>query len=261
MVDIEKLEKEYFYFDKEVPYELKCGTTINIYPILLEDWYIFEKCYEILVFNKREVPIPEIIQMSYLQFLLEVLCGEEINVNRLMKILELCLHVDLNTDKIKFIYDEHKKPNIVWCNKRDIIKAIISPKDFDDIKKIILYQNIPNYDDTYMSKDVREVINETIRVRDGNFEPITIEDKMGFLGNEIGLLKKDMLKMTYREFDIRFNMAVERMDYQINKTAELVGNVKFNRKIEHLLKKTKKNKLEEFFTNADEFTNKINSVN
>ncbi len=257
MVNINELEKKYFYYNKKVPYELKCGTIIYIYPVLLEDWYIFEECHDILAFNKMEIPIPEIIQMSYLQFLLEVLCGEKLNENKLKRLLNLCLHID----NIKYHYDSNGKPNIVWCDENDIIKAIISPKDFDDIKKIILFQNIPGYDDTYISKDVREVIDETIRLRDGKTVPLTVETKMAFLGNEIGLTNKDMEKMTYREFEIKFNMAVDRMDYQINKTAELIGNVKFNKKIEHLLRKTKKNKLEDFFTNADEFTNKINSVN
>lgn len=257
MIDINKIEKKYFYFGKPVPYELKCGAVINIYPVLLENWNDFESSYEILVFNKREIPVPEIIQMSYLQFLLEVLCGESHNEEKLKTILKLCLHID----NVKYCFGKDKKPNIVWCDNTDTIKAIISPKDFDDIKKIILYQNIPKYDDTYISKDIREVINETIKIKDGKVEPLTLEDKMAFLGNEIGFVNKDILKMTYREFDIKFNMAVEKMDYQINKTAELVGNVKFNKKIEHPLRKSKKNKLEDFFVDADIMTNKINMVN
>lgn len=268
MVNIKKIEKEYFYFNKPVPYDLKYGGTIKIYPILIEDWHLFNDCYSILTFNKMEIPIPEIIQMSYLQFLLEVLCGDKndeneseeriANTNKLIELLKLCIHTK---DKINFLKDEKNKPNIVLCDSKDNIKLIISPKDFDDIKKIILYQNLPNYDDTYISKDIRDVINETIKTKEGNFEQVTLEDKMAFLGNEIGLTNNDMAKMTYREFDIRYNMAVERMDYQINKTAEYVGNVKFNKKIEHLLRRTKKNKLDEFFVDADKLTNKINMVN
>lgn len=257
MVDIKKLEKEYFYFGLAVPYKLKCGVSININPILVQDWNLFENCHDILLFNKMEVPIPEIIQMSYLEFVLEVLCGDKKNEEKLRQLLNLCL----GFKNIKFCYDKKNKPNVVECDKNNIIKTIISPKDFDEIKKIILFQNIPNYDDTYLSKDVREVIDNVVKVQSGKITPLTIEDKMAFLGNEIGLTNKDMKEMTYREFDTRFNMAVDRMDYQINKTAELIGNVKFNKKIEHLLRKTKKNKLESFFTNADEFTNKINSVN
>ena len=38
MVDIETLSEVYFASDEPVPYQLKCGVEILIYPIKVKDW-------------------------------------------------------------------------------------------------------------------------------------------------------------------------------------------------------------------------------
>lgn len=253
--DIEYLQRKYFYKGKPVPYKLKCGVEIMIYPVMVEDGDIFENSYDILTFNKSEIPIPEIIQMSYLQFLIEIMLREDVNQYKLHDIFSICL----KEEDIRFGIENNKSILIICENDR--VKAKINHKDFDEIKKIILYQNIKDYDDSYISKDMRNIINEYYRATNSNIEPLTLEDKMAFLGNEANLLTEEMLKMTYREFNNRFNWAVDKMDYQINRTAEMSGNVKFDKKLEHLIYKRKKNKYEQFFTDKDAFTNKINNAN
>lgn len=254
-VDIEYLKRKYFYKNKPVPYKLKCGVEIMIYPVMIEDGDIFEENYDILTFNKSEIPIPEIIQMSYLQFLIQVMFREDTNQYKLHNIFSICL----KEEDIRIGYEKNKAILIICEN--DIIKAKINHKDFDEIKKIILYQNIKDYDDSYVSKDMRNIIEDYYRAINSDIEPLSLEDKMAFLGNESGLTTKEMLKMTYREFNNRFGWAVDRMDYQINKTAEMSGNVKFDKKLEHLTRRRKKNKYEQFFTDKDAFTNKINNAN
>lgn len=263
-VNIEYLKRKYFYKNKPVPYKLKCGEEIIIYPVMIEDSDIFEESYDILTFNKSEIPIPEIIQMSYLQFLIEIILREEqnkkekerYNEHKLANILELCL----KENNVIPNYS-NGKPALFVCDEDDIVKSIITHKDFDDIKKIILYQNIKDYDDSYISKDMRNIIDEYYKATNSNIDPLSLEDKIAFLGNEAGLSTEEILKMTYREFNNRFGWAVDKMDYQINKTAEMSGNVKFDKKIEHLIYRRKKNKYEKFFTDKDAFTNKINNAN
>lgn len=253
-VNIGYLQRKYFYKNKPVPYKLKCGVEIIIYPVIVEDGDIFEDSYDILTFNKSEIPIPEIIQMSYLQFLIEVMFKEDSNQYKLYNIFSICI----KEEDIRIGYEKNK-PILIIC-ENDIIKAKINHKDFDEIRKIILYQNIKDYDDSYISKDIRNVIEEYYKATNSNIEPLSLEDKMAFLGNETGLKTEEILKMTYREFNNRFGWAVDRMDYQINKTAEMSGNVKFDKKLEHLIYRHKKDKYEQFFKNKDEFVNKINSI-
>lgn len=254
MVDIEYLNRKYIFKDKPVVYKLKCGKEINIYPVLVEDWDIFEENYDILTFNKLEIASPEIIQMSYLKFVIKILLKEEQFQSKLLNILELCLH----ENDIRVGY-ENNQPILVICQD-NIVKFKIYHKDFDDIKKIILYQNINDYDDRYISKDMRDMMDEYFRVKNGNLQPLSLEDKMSFLGNNSGLLKEVILKMTYRDFLSRFNLMIDQIEYQINKTAEMSGNVKFDKPIEHFIYKQKKNKYDQFFTSKEEFENKINNA-
>ena len=253
-VNIEQLKK-YFFKGLPIEYLTKYGS-VNIYPILVDEWDIFENNYDILLQEKNKIPIPEIIQMSYLQFLIEVLFIEEKYQNKFRKIMSLCLH----EKNLNIRYIDNKYYVVITDDDKNI-KTMINYKDFDNIKKIILYKNIDGYDDEEISDDVKKVMEDYLKLTNGNYEPVTLEDKLIFLGNETGLKLNDMLQMTYREFTKRFDMAVSRMDYTINRTAELSGNVKFEQPIEHILYKKKKNKFEKFFVKKDEISNKIQSVN
>ena len=253
-VNIEQLKK-YFFKGLPIEYLTKYGS-VNIYPILVDEWDIFENNYDILLQEKNKIPIPEIIQMSYLQFLIEVLFIEEKYQNKFRKIMSLCLH----EKNLNIRYIDNKYYVVITDDDKNI-KTMINSKYFDNIKKIILYQNIDGYDDEEISDDVKKVMEDYLKLTNGNYEPVTLEDKLIFLGNETGLKLNDMLQMTYREFTKRFDMAVSRMDYTINRTAELSGNVKFEQPIEHILYKKKKNKFEKFFVKKDEISNKIQSVN
>lgn len=251
VVEIKDLERKYFSKNKPVEFILKNKEQIKIYPILVEEWDIFEENYDILDINKREIPSMEIIKMSYLEFILNMCRIEDKYYDKLVNILSLCLHIK-NKDDIKF-YFENEKPIILIKDN-----ICISSKDFDKIKKIIMYQNIDGYDDTYISKDIREVIEKQNKIKMKGIKLLSLEDKLIFLGNKMGKPSKWFMKMPYREFQKRFNLAVEEMDYKINRTAELSGNVKFNVPIEHLIYKKDKNKYAEYFENKDNFVNKVN---
>jgi len=270
MVNIEMLQKQFFSKGKPVVYNLKCGEELLIYPILVDDWDLFEACYNILTIEKNKTPSPEIIKMSYLKFLLKAILpmGSENDINdnhnRLYWIFKLCC----NTEKVYpieiddksnliLIFDEKKmieeniNGSIVSVEKLVEVEKVITEKEFDEIRKIILFQNIPNYDDTEISEDVKNLMEEYFRLSNGDLQPVTLEDKLIFLGNELNTTTDKLLNMTYREFEKRFNIAVEKMDYVINKTAELSGNVTFKKKLEHIIYKHKTNKYGQFFVDSD----------
>lgn len=255
-INIEFLERKYFPKNKPIPYKLKCNVELLIYPVILEDYDIFEESFDVLTIEKNEIPIPEIIQMSYLQFIFEILLKkEQLDYgHKLLNIMELCLK---ENDIIP--YYENNKP-VLLIRNNDILKAKITAKEFDDIKRIILYQNIVGYDDTMISADIKKMINLYNKTNNNNIQQPNLEDKMAFLGNETGLSYEQILKMTYREFQTRFNWAIQKVDYMINKTAEMSGNVKFNKPIEHLIYKSKKHKFERFFSDKEDFVNKIQNA-
>ena len=68
-VDIETLKLLYFQNDEPCPYKLKCGYELNIYPIKVKDWGIYEHSISILQIDKNKINDIKIIQMSYLEYL------------------------------------------------------------------------------------------------------------------------------------------------------------------------------------------------
>lgn len=251
MVDIEYLTRKYFTFDKPVEYVLRKDEQIEIYPILVKDWVIFEECYDIFNYDKNSSGVVEIIQMSYLQFLMEVIGeNDELVFNKLYNILQICC----KTENIQYGIDESGKYFLAIDNK------IITSHHFDDIKKIILFQNIVNYDDTEISADIKKIIDDYNRLSSGDVANPTLETKLSYVGNECGLQKKDMLEMTYREFDNRFNLAIELMGYHINKMAEAQGCT-FKEKLEHPIYRKIKNKFSQFFSDSNTVKKTIEGAN
>ena len=107
----------------------------------------------------------EIIQMSYLEFVLDVLleqsCDEEISENafKLSTILSMSLGV----------YEARKgmfrnKPCLTLHDESGKTLALITPKEFNELKKIILFQNIINYDDRYLSPEIKKEIAERLKL-------------------------------------------------------------------------------------------------
>ena len=262
MVDIEYLSRKYFAKDKPVEYTLQNQTKLMIYPILVDDWDVFEDNSNILMYDKNSSNEIEIIQMSYLQFLTDVIFYQvENSMVQLDTILKLCLHIE---KEIGMAVNEKGKPIIIVdCEiDGDVINGgiFISSMDFDNIKRIILYQNLFGYDDEYINPEIKQSIEDYQKLTNGDLEPIPLEDKITFVENKSGLLKEQILKLTYRDLSKRFDMLVEEIENVMLRTAELSGNVTFKQKIEPMFRKTKKSKYEDMFTDKSSFDNKVGSV-
>ena len=133
VVDLEMLELNYFVNMSYVPYELKKGGTIYIKPILVKDYLTYSWSKEILNIPKNKINDVEIIQMSYLQFIAQFLLQDKAMLDSFVNILLLCL--DFHYPKVAKIDNK-----LVLLDKEK--KIIINSKQFDDIKKIILYQKM-----------------------------------------------------------------------------------------------------------------------
>lgn len=77
MVDYELLRINYFQNDLPCPFELKSGGKINIYPILVKDYSLYEFYKTIMEFDKNSINDIEIIQMSYLDFLVNIVFQQD----------------------------------------------------------------------------------------------------------------------------------------------------------------------------------------
>ena len=147
-IDINFYKEAYFTFDKPVPYKLKCGEEITINPISLSDSMLFMTSYGILDIDKNSTNDAEIISMPYLKFLVQrVLPFSDLPKQQLINICLLCLDFEYP----QIIVDDKGKVFLgdFFKNTKEE-KFRISQKEFDEIRRIILYQNLPNYDDDYI---------------------------------------------------------------------------------------------------------------
>lgn len=253
--DVKELVARYSSVDEPVPYK-----GLSIYPIYVKNYYDFGISYDVLLIDKNAIPDIEVIQMSYLDFLFKKLMVDEtkideksnvtvgmIYVSKLTTLLTNCFHVDGSEIKVR-MQDNH-----IILTIKDVD---INSMEFEDIKRIILYQNIYDYSDEYVDPDVKKAIDEYYRIKNKGIKMPDLETKMAALTAMIGLTKKNMLDMTYREFEYVFHIATQKQDYEINKTAEMSGMVKFEKPIEHWIYQQKKDRYADAFTNFDEFKKK-----
>ena len=247
-VDIKFYQEAFFPFDKPIPYELKCGTTLNIKPITLSDSVLFVTSCNILNIDKNSTPDPEVISMSYLKFLAKrVLPYDELAKQQLVNICILCL--DFSIPYV--IMDDNDKP--LLCNIDKEGKEIlftITQKEFDDVRKIIMYQNILNFDDSYINPELKERMDEVDELRMKNFEPPSLERRMAIITSHCGISKTEQCEMTFRSHSLLFEEVSNEVEYMCTKPAA-IRNGKTD-EIQWIFKR-KKDKFGDYITSVEDY--------
>ena len=237
---------QYFTFDKPVPYKLKDGNTIQIHPVHLQNAPYFLTSYYILSINKNEMPSVEIIQMSYLEFLYKVAFQKEESIQAFINICILCLGIKSPRASI----DSNGKSILIDGES----KIAITAKEFDDIRRIILYQNIFDYDDSYINPDIKKAMDEYDRVKGKNVEAPSIERRIGIISAHTGITKEQQMSMTYRAHTILFNEVCGEVEFSTTRAVALIGGAK---DFDHWIYKKRKDKFSQYVTNVDTYANSM----
>lgn len=251
MVNIEQLTELYFSTDEPVPYNLKCGVEILIHPIKVKNWTLFSNCLGILTIEKNEINDIEVIKMSYLDFLINAMKQDETIASRLVHIFRLSIKED------KISIEQNKGKNVLaMLDEDNIIKGYITSKEFDEIKKIILFQNIYDYDDRYISPDVKELYNTYIKAMNKNQEDPTLERKKVFVMGKTGNSIKELNEMSYRMFNQLYTTNVEIDLYYARKMIQASQKYEVKEDIIYPLFEKKKDKYECIFTSTNTLAEK-----
>lgn len=254
---------DYIEMDVPIPYLTRNKEIVNLYPILTKDSNKFIKSYDILKIDKNSINDINIIQSSYLQFLLQVVLYEDLFTKvlkpsvyywKFIHILELCFKLDnINEDFIIKINDKGKF--ILF-----IKGVLIDYKDFDNLIQLILYQNIYDYEDeSDMNDDVKKTINDYYSLVNKGKEVITVERKISVITAHTGILKRDLLSMTYYSFSSLFEAVINEIDYVVNKNIEANGG-KFKRPIDHFVYRDKRSKYENVFVRKDKIEQGLQKI-
>lgn len=243
-LDLEYIRDVYFAFDEPVPYTVNDRKEILIKPILLKDSMLFLTSCDLLTVDKNSLPSAEIISMSYLEFLFKCLIKDESSLQKLINILVLCLGI--KTPRIA--KDEFGKLYLIDTD----LDIKITGRQFEDIRRIILYQNIPHYDDSYISPDLKKAMDETDLLKNKDREVPTLERKMAIITAHCGIAKKDQMEMTLRAHTMLFEEVCGEVEFTTTRPIAMLSKESAS-KMDHWIYKRKKDKLEGYVTDVNQY--------
>lgn len=247
-IDINYLQQEYFIFDKVVPYSLKCGEILKITPVKLVDSAIFLSSCGILEIDKNSCNDVDIIQMSYLKYLATKVCvGKSPTIYQMTNICLLCLGFTIPD----FYIDEKGKTFLInYAEDNKTVLFTINAKEFDEIKKIILYQNFPNYDDQYINPELKQAMAEQDALKNKDIITPSLERKMGIISAHTGITKTEQKEMTLREHTILFEEVCGEVEYSAVKGVACFGGK--NDSVQWIYKKSK-GKFDDYITSVENY--------
>ena len=203
-IDLEQLGMLYFQNDLEVPYTLKDKSIVNIYPIKVKDWNLFESCEQLLKINKNKFDDIEILKMSYLNFLVDYLLQDKDNMNKLIILFSLCLKED------KIVVKKSKDvARIEILNEDGSVKHVIEKRDFDLISKVILNQNTFNYEDVELSDDMKKSIELYYSTLSSGNESPKLERQKTYVMSKNGMTMRTINEMSYRSFSLMYRAMLD----------------------------------------------------
>jgi hypothetical protein len=134
--------------------------------------------------------------------------------------------------------------------------------DFDFIRTIICHQNINNYDDSYIDPQVEKVLREAQEFTNKH------KKKIGSLEDQIICVmlamhetdEKKIHNLTIRKFSKILERYDYKLHYEIYKTAEMSGMVKFKQEIDHWMSEFSKNKYGDVIVEYGQLKDKLKDV-
>ena len=241
----EEIFKNYYdelTFDDPIDYK-----GLLLYPVSIRKINKFLQSSSVLRIQKEYIPDKEIIKMSYLKFLMTNIdkekeeCGESLTFDLLALCFMICMRIE--EISIRLFIDEDGKAKLILNGVE------IDENEFDYLRKLILYQNLPNYDDELMNPDLKNDLEQADKIKNGGEETEDFEHLIANLVIGTGMNIDDVKNLPIRKFYIIGQVMDRKLHYSIYKQASVGGFVEFKQPITHYLKK-----------NIDLLENKVTTV-
>ena len=229
-------------FDDPIDYK-----GLLLYPVSIRKINKFLQSSSVLRIQKEYIPDKEIIKMSYLKVLMTNIDKEkeEYGESLTFDLLALCFMICMRIEEIsiRLFMDEDGKAKLILNDVE------INENDFDYLRKLILYQNLPNYDDELMNPDLKNDLEQADKIKNGGEETEDFEHLIANLVIGTGMNIDDVKNLSIRKFYIIGQVMDRKLHYSIYKQASVGGFVEFKQPITHYLKK-----------NIDLLENKVTTV-
>jgi len=218
-----------------------------IYPVKMIDYLRFYTSVNCLSFDKNKIPDPKVISMSYLDFIFHLIENDpngKYYALMLCDVLNLCCKIEIN--KISYRKSETGKINLII--EKDENEEVINANDFENIKNIILKQNIPDYDDSYIDPKIEEVLKETEEFLNRHKKKMaSLEDQIICVMLALHETNEEKIhNLTIRKFSKILQRYDFKLHYEIYKTAEMGGMVTFKQEIDHWMSEISNKKYSSF---------------
>jgi hypothetical protein len=232
----------YIVYDKPVPYK-----NLLIYPATMEDYFYFHWYSNCLLVDKNSIPDVNIISMSYWDYLVYATVQGKTDeekmylplFNQLMKLvlrkenLEIKLFYDSQTQKPVFKIDDQ----------------VFNGDDFEEIRNIIIEQNVLELPDETIQKEIRDKMEEAQKLRQkmNNNKICSLEDQLICVMISTPMKLEDLYKLSIRKFSKVLERVDAKLHYEIYLSASMSGFVTFKDKsaLKHWMTDLTKDKLGE----------------
>lgn len=208
---------------------------ITLYPVLMKDVLMFQIYSQAITVRKNSrFPNKQIIKMSYLEFLIYAainpdLCSQ-FNITDIPELQNYYFYALALLTLVCKDQEVKYQPNGVI----EINGCLITPEIFDDLRRIIIYQNDIDFDiDDFMNYDTEQRLKKAQKDLDKNCDKATMEDYIDSLCIGLHLTEDEVMNMPIRKFwryIKRFNL---HENYTIMRTGECSGMVSFKEPIKH----------------------------
>lgn len=246
-----KYEKE---FTNDEPVNFK---GLMIYPVKMRDYFKYNICSQVLDIDKNSIPDEKVISMSYLDFLIYTISSkaeEGISISyALYEILKLCL----KENEIDIYYGKNEKGKS-YIKIKDVE---ITKKDFDELRYLILHQNVPNYNDEHINPELAKELAKKKELESKGKHSVSLEKQIMSVVIGSSLSLEEVLDLSIRKFFIVMEMIDKKLNYIMYKQASLSGMVEFSNEIEHYLTEVESNGIDNEVMDFNSFKNKIESGN
>ena len=272
MENVKEYVEQFVTFGNPVEYK-----GLKIKPILAKDALRFLDAVSVLQIEKNKIPSVEIIQMSYLEFMINFMVMYTEYFTDFAWILTTVLGIGFEKDKViegfsdnEILIEEtpnkevHYRLNgwdfkLTLCHPRGAkitLRGVdFTTREFDDFRRIILYQNLYDYDETPMSDDFRKVIEQYYAIKNRGIHKPDLEDKAVAIILNTAYTFDTLQEVPLRSFEKLFYDGVGKIDYMATKSLE--PHLKEGKSIDHWVYKPIREKYREVFSDANEFANKF----
>ena len=199
---------------------------------------------------------------SFYEFSIESVMNEVLKIDNkgerkdFLEKKEICPHCQAKMREIISIKNENNKKNLCIYNTE------INKNDFDILREVAMYQNLPSWDNTeFLDQNLKAELEERDKILNKGHIPPTLEKQMSVIvAKGCDYTFEELKELSLRKLSLVLGDIDKLIHYQIYKTASMSGMVTFKTDIEHYLYSNKKHSAADEVFTLDALKEKMKNV-